>query len=304
MNPVLSLVIATLDRVAQLERCLASLPQHCDGIEVVVVDQSATHSAWDVVQRFHGKLQISYQYQKVPAASSARNLGVAYARGEWVGFPDDDAYFCEDTIAALRDKIESNRWDVVSGMTCDEAGAPTVVSWRRQSTRITRRSLRDTVAESTLFLRRSIFLECGGFDPFFGPGGSFGAEEAIDLLRRMQLRQPGLRMQYFPQIRLVHADSSPYGDADALRKAHCYARARGACFARHWKQASKRRITSEVCRHVIGSLVFRGLRRQSRIDCLRGYVAGFREYRRMHGTALPHPQLGLKVMAPEPICEP
>ncbi len=304
MNPVLSLVIATLDRVTQLERCLASLPQHCDGIEVVVVDQSATHSAWDVVQRFHGKLQISYQYQKVPAASSARNLGVAYARGEWVGFPDDDAYFCEDTIAALRDKIESNRWDVVSGMTCDEAGAPTVVSWRRQSTHITRRSLRDTVAESTLFLRRSVFLECGGFDPFFGPGGSFGAEEAIDLLRRMQLRQPGLRMQYFPQIRLVHADSSPYGDADALRKAHCYARARGACFARHWKQASKRRITSEVCRHVIGSLVFRGLRRQSRIDCLRGYVAGFREYRRMHATAQPHPQLGLKVMAAEPICEP
>lgn len=304
MNPVLSLVIATLDRVAQLERCLASLPQRCEAIEVVVVDQSAAHAAWDVVQRFHSKLQISYQYQKVPAASSARNLGVAYSRGEWVGFPDDDAYFCEDTIAALRDEIESNRWDVVSGMTCDEAGAPTVVSWHKQATPITRRSLRDTVAESTLFLRRSVFLECGGFDHIFGPGGSFGAEEAIDLLRRMLLQQPRLRMQYFPRIRLVHADSPPYGDADALRKAHRYARARGACFARHWKQASKRRITSEVCRHVVGSVVFRGLRRQSRIDCLRGYVEGFCEYRRMHVAAQPHPQLGLKAMAPEQTCEP
>ncbi|MGI4756382.1 MAG: glycosyltransferase family 2 protein [Janthinobacterium lividum] len=304
MNPVLSLVIATLDRVVQLECCLASLPQHCDAIEVVVVDQSVTHSASDVVQRFRSRLRISYQYQEVPAASSARNLGVAYARGEWVGFPDDDAHFCDDTISALMAAIKTNRWDVVSGMTCDEAGVPTVVSWRKKATPITRRSLRDTVAESTLFLRRSVFLECGGFDPIFGPGGLFGAEEAIDLLRRMLLRLPRLRTQYLPQIRLVHADSSPYGDADALRKAHRYARARGACFARHWKQASKRRITSEVCRHIIGSVVFRGLRQQSRIDCLRGYVAGFREYRRMHVTAQPHPQLVLKAMPPKQICEP
>ena len=282
MNPVLSLIIATVNRRSELERCLASLPKNSSALEVIVVDQSADRSALSVVLRFQNTLHISHHYQGVPAASSARNLGAVYARGEWVGFTDDDASFRKDTLQALMTRIESGKWDVITGMTCDDSGKATVLPWRKRTTSITRHSLRDTVAESTLFLRRELFLSCGGFDPIFGPGGSFEAEEAIDLLRRLGRQLPASRMRFFPEIKLVHAQTVPYRDQESLRKAYRYARARGACFARHWRHASLRRVASEVGRHLLGTVIFRGRRRQSRIDCLRGYLAGFYAYWQWH----------------------
>ena len=297
MKPVLSLIIATLERVPELERCLCSLPQGERQFEVIVVDQSPAKAAREVVRRFEGALEISYLYQSAPAASSARNLGVAHARGEWVGFPDDDARFRDDTLPELLKRIRSGHWDLITGMTCDDTGQPTAVSWRDAATDINRLSLRDTFAESTLFIKRQLFLSCGGFDPIFGPGGSFSAEEGIDLVRRIQSKQPETRMRFFPQIRLIHADTSPYKNEASLRQARGYARARGACFARHWRQASKRRIASELCRHALGSVVLRGLRRRSRLDCLIGYVAGFCEYRKFARSTAKEPQLQLDPMA-------
>ena len=283
MKPILSLVIATLDRVPELERCLASLEVNNELrslFEVVVVDQSSDRAAYEVVRRFEERLQISFTYQSVPAVSPARNLGVSFARGEWVGFPDDDARFRGDTLPLLLQAITSGAWDLITGMTCNEEGTPTVLRWRSKAYPITRHTIRTTVAESTLFMRRDLFLRHQGFDPTFGPGGLFGAEEAVDLIRRIQREAEAARMQYLPQIKILHADAAPYRDRAALRKVHLYARARGACFARHWRQASKRRIENDVARHLIGSMIFRGLRRECRIRSLQGYVRGFCDYHR------------------------
>jgi glycosyltransferase involved in cell wall biosynthesis len=282
MKLLFSLVLATVHREAELERCLASLclDGH-DDFEVFIVDQNTGNGVQPIAARFQDRLRIIYLHQAIPAASSARNFGAEHASGEWIGFPDDDVQFLPGTLLALRRHIHSGACDVISGMTCDESGKPSVASWRRVETPMTRRHLRSTVAESTLFLRRDLFLRNNGFDVLFGPGGPFGAEEAIDLVRRLQQTVPVHRMRFFPDICLIHANSIPYENQAALQKSRSYARARGACFARHWRSASRRRLLSEVSRHAIGSLVLRGLRRRSRIDCLRGYVEGFRAYREM-----------------------
>lgn len=280
MKPLLSLILATLHREAELERCLTSLcSDGHDDFEVLIVDQNTGDSAQQIAARFQHRLRIIYLHQVTPAASSARNLGAEHASGEWIGFPDDDVQFLPGTLHALRRHIHSGTCDVISGMTCDESGKSSVVPWRRVETAMTRRHLRSTVAESTLFIRRDLFLRNNGFDVLFGPGGLFGAEEAIDLIRRIQKTLPVQRMRFFPDICLIHANSVPYATEAALQKSRSYARARGACFARHWRSASSRRVLSEVSRHAIGSIVLGGLRRRSRIDCLLGYVEGFRAYR-------------------------
>jgi glycosyltransferase involved in cell wall biosynthesis len=279
-TPFLSLVIATVGREAELERCLSSL-LHDGGqdFEVILVDQNADDRVERVLQTFHGQLRTVHVRRSVAGASSARNAGAEAAQGTWIGFPDDDACFLPDTLQHLRRHILSGSFDLITGMTRDHTGRPSVLPWVTRECDITRHRLRQTVAESTLFVRRALFAQCNGFDPLFGPGGEFGAEEAIDLVRRIARQHPGARMRFLPDVCLLHENSLAYHDHESLRKAKNYARGRGACFARHWRQASKRRVISEVSRHAIGSIVLRGLRRKSRVDCLVGYVEGYRAYR-------------------------
>jgi GT2 family glycosyltransferase len=280
--PFLSLVIATVNREFELERCLASLVQDGNkGLEIIIVDQNVDDRVRRIMERYEQQLEIVHMRRSIIGASSARNAGAGIARGAWVGFPDDDAYFLPDTLRQFQHHAQAGEYDLISGMTRDDSGEPSVLPWFTRECDITKRLLRRTVAESTLFIRRALFAQCDGFDPLFGPGGEFCAEEAIDLVRRIRRDHPEARMRFFPAVCLVHANSVPYQNQKSLMKAKSYARGRGACFARHWRCVSKRRVLSEISRHAVGSLVLRGLRRRSRVDCLVGYVEGFRAYRRL-----------------------
>jgi glycosyltransferase involved in cell wall biosynthesis len=287
--PLLSLIIATVNRDSELERCFTSLLHDGgDDFEVVIVDQNCDDRVEKIVQRFGRQLRLIHVRRPIAAASSARNTGAEIAQGTWLGFPDDDAHFLPDTLSQLRHHAQTEAYDLISGMTRDHAGQPSVLPWITQQCDITKHLLRRTIAESTLFVRRELFLGCNGFDPLFGPGGEFGAEEAIDLVRRIRATHPEARMRFIPEVCLIHANSLPYHDHESLRKAKSYARGRGACFARHWRCVSKRRVLSEVSRHAVGSIVLRGLRRKSRVDCLLGYLEGFQAYRRLERS---HPSV-------------
>jgi glycosyltransferase involved in cell wall biosynthesis len=214
------------------------------------------------------------------SATDARNAGAARARGQWLGFPDDDCRFLPETLERIATHVAGDAVDVLTGMTRDQEGKPSVLPWHPSEATITRDTLRRSVAESTLYLRREIFFGVGGFDPAFGPGSLFAAEEGVDLVRRIWKAMPAVRMKYCPEICFVHRDGSSYGNESSLRKIHAYSRARGACFARHWQNASPKRVVNDVGRHVVGSLIFRGPRRRSRILSLVGYVEGFLAYRK------------------------
>jgi hypothetical protein len=135
-------------------------------------------------------------------------------------------------------------------------------------------------------IRSRTFWGVGGFDSTFGPGGGFGAEEGIDLVRRLWAVAPRTRMHYTPEIRFFHENASPYCDEVALQKTLHYARARGACFARHWRTSHLPRVIREIAKHMIGCTVFRGMRRQSRLLSLKGYVQGFFAYRSSYASRI------------------
>ena len=61
--------------------------------------------------------QVAFQ-----AASRARNLGVQHARGEWVGFPDDDCQFMPDTLIEIERLTRQSQISVVTGQTTDASG--------------------------------------------------------------------------------------------------------------------------------------------------------------------------------------
>ncbi|MDE1163047.1 MAG: glycosyltransferase family 2 protein [Acidobacteriaceae bacterium] len=279
--PLLSFIVATLDRTSELQSFLRSLQSsQLSDVELIIVDQNDDDRLVDLLASIQLPLPVQHLRMNRKSASSARNFGASVAVGEWIGFPDDDCALTPVTLERLRHHLQTTACDVLSGRTIDREGKASVLRWPDQACEIDRRSLRNAFAESTLYIRRSLFDQIGGFDAFFGPGGVYGAEEAVDLIRRLWAAVPDVRAAYVPDVCFIHADASPYSDEVALQKTYRYARARGACFARHWRSSYLPRAVWETGKHLAGSVLLRGKRRRSRILSLKGYAVGFIGYRR------------------------
>jgi glycosyltransferase involved in cell wall biosynthesis len=285
-RPLISFIIATYGRKDELHRCLNSIASEtAHDYEVIVVDQNPGDGLSSLIEEFSARMPLRHLRRPTPSVSAARNLGARYAAGLWLGFPDDDCYFLPSTIPTLRRLILAGDADLITGITVDEDGQRSILQWHQEEATINSRLLRRTLAESTLYLHRDVFQSVGGFDEDFGPGAIFPAEEGIDLIRRIwSLAPPKVRMRFSPELRFVHRDEKSSWTPARLQKARMYARGRGACTARHWKTFSRRRALVEISKHLIGSLVLRGLRRRSRYMTLLGYAEGFVQYHACHAN--------------------
>jgi len=96
-EPFFTLVVATYNRAAELEACLSNLAQiepvaECEH-EVIVVDNNSGDETRTVVERaaprFDGRLR--YAFVGRQGKGHALNHGIDIARGQVLGFTDDDA---------------------------------------------------------------------------------------------------------------------------------------------------------------------------------------------------------------------
>ena len=91
--PLISVVVCTRDRPAQIATCLGRLAEQAyPRFEVVVVDNApATDAVRVLVDRMAGgPVQFRYHAESRPGLSWARNAGVAVATGNVIAFLDDD----------------------------------------------------------------------------------------------------------------------------------------------------------------------------------------------------------------------
>jgi len=100
----LSVVIATKDRAAYVERALASLETQIGAppFEAIVVDNASSDATPAVVERAaaRGALPIRYLHEPEPNRGKARNRGIEAAVGEIVAFCDDDVSLPAGWVAA------------------------------------------------------------------------------------------------------------------------------------------------------------------------------------------------------------
>lgn len=89
MTPRVSVVVPTRDRLASLQRALASVTaQTFRSMEVVVVDDGSTDGTMGWLAGNAGVRRVT---NDTPGgAGAARNRGIAHARGELIAFLDDD----------------------------------------------------------------------------------------------------------------------------------------------------------------------------------------------------------------------
>lgn len=188
-RPALSLVVSTVGRPEALERLLRSLALEADNgadFELVVVDQDPEQRSLDVLHA----LEPPFPWQHLTSGrgvSVGRNTGLQAARGEVIGFPDDNCWFTGATLRAL-DRLFAARpeLDIVCGRQLTEDGRPSMLRWARTARPVTKANHHRTSIASTIFMRRRALRGIPWFDEDLGVGTStwFGACEESDLLLR------------------------------------------------------------------------------------------------------------------------
>jgi glycosyltransferase involved in cell wall biosynthesis len=232
-----SLIIATLDDDGDLTPCLESLARLNPGpvFEVIVVDQNGDDRLVQSIASFESRLPIRHERVAFRGACRARNHGARLARGEWLGFPDDDCELLPDLLQKVERLASDPRVRVITGRIIDTKGAPNVLRWGGEQRVFNRWTMFGCLTEATLFVQRTLFWTVGGFDERFGPGERFPAAEGIDLMNRMfgHIGQ-GVAI-YSPQVQMRHPSKIPPWNRWAVSRFHAYARGDGALIAKSFE---------------------------------------------------------------------
>jgi glycosyltransferase involved in cell wall biosynthesis len=232
-NPALSLIVCTYQRTRELETLFQSLAaQTFRDFEVIVIDQNpdARVKPYLKVAQSQG-LDIVHVRIARPNLSGARNIGIRAARGDWVGFPDDDCWYEPDMLMQLSACFSCS--DALSGAVAKwveygaSAALPLELSWRRT------RQFRDhALASFMLFFNAKMFDRVGLFDERMGVGLWFGAGEETDLVMRALVLGAVIRL--YPAAQVHHRLKAPcVQGADERMELRRRARATGALYAKH-----------------------------------------------------------------------
>jgi GT2 family glycosyltransferase len=117
-----SVIVPTHQRPAQLLRCLAALAAQDyprDDFEIIVVEDGDYAGTKSAVAGMAADRQLSIEFvAQSPRAgpASARNAGVAVARGTYVAFTDDDCEPAADWLSRLVSHLSANPSCAVGGL--------------------------------------------------------------------------------------------------------------------------------------------------------------------------------------------
>jgi glucosyl-dolichyl phosphate glucuronosyltransferase len=212
-EPVISVVVATYNRVADLRVGLESLTKQrqAGNYEIIVVDNNSTDATAAVVAEFHQRdPHIRYVFEPQPGASQARNRGWQEARGTYVAYLDDDCKVTPQWLSVAQDVVVQQAPAVFGGPYFAFYNTPKPRwfkdAYGTHSKGGVARALRadEYLSGGNMALRRDLLEQIGGFDPTFGPHGHVMAygEETV-LQQRIRLL-PNTTIYYEPRLFVFH----------------------------------------------------------------------------------------------------
>ncbi|MBM9458387.1 glycosyltransferase family 2 protein [Nocardioides sp. zg-536] len=201
-RPRVSLVTGSLFRQVFLERLFGSLEgQRFSDFEIIVIEQRDEDGIRRLVARFPG-LNVTVTSSD-RGLSRARNVGLREARGEIIGFPDDDCWYSPGTISRVVRRFDFDpSLDVLCGRVLTGTGP--MLNYPRGPVRIDRSNVWHTVVSPGLFVRRSAVDAIGDFDELLGVGSGTqaGSGEETDYVLRALTQ--GRRAEFDPLVHVNH----------------------------------------------------------------------------------------------------
>jgi glycosyltransferase involved in cell wall biosynthesis len=213
----ISIVMITHNRGTQIRMALEHLLNLPEKLHVIVVDNGSSDETIDIARSMGSTVEVVLLDHNLGCA--ARNIGVLKAKTPYVAFNDDDSWWAPGALTRASDLFDANSTlgliaaRIVVGL--EERLDP--LSHAMATSPLTQDHLNGIgvpvvgFAACGAVVRRTAFLQTGGFNPHFGVGG----EEhivALDLLRH------GWQLAYVEDI-VAHHYPSPVRDL-ARRKRH------------------------------------------------------------------------------------
>jgi glycosyltransferase involved in cell wall biosynthesis len=224
-----SLILATYGRIDELELFLGSLLDQTVGagaFEVIVVDQNDVLDLQPLIARFVSHFSVTHVRSAIKGLSLNRNIGLAYAKGEFVAFPDDDCQYYPDTLSRVQALFSVGAADVCLGRIRDRQRQKNIIRhWPTRELRVNAWNFFRLTSSITIFARKNDVR----FDERMGVGAYFGGSEDADYL--WQLLEGGHLLRYFPQVEVNHPDQR---SSDVPQyKLNSYMRGFGALIRKH-----------------------------------------------------------------------
>ncbi len=109
-NPLISVIVPVYNVLEYLPRCVQSImEQTYSNIEILLVDDGSTDGTGQLCDELALKDdRIKVFHKENGGSSSARNLGISYAKGEYLGFVDSDDYIDATMYEKLYNAISEN----------------------------------------------------------------------------------------------------------------------------------------------------------------------------------------------------
>lgn len=229
-----SLVVGTIGRSTELDRLLSSLKtQSQKNFEVIIVDQNLDQRVNQVIVAYADTFPIKHVQSEI-GLSHARNVGLGYASGELIAFPDDDCWYPPSALEQVDHFFcEHPTIDVVNGMAIDTDGVPCCGRWDTKPGYINRWNVWKRGISFTIFMRSKVIETTGLFDETLGVGTTSGfsaGEETSYLLRAIQ---SGVRIYYNPKIHIYHPTDQPAYDSIRKKRAYNYGMGLGRVLRLH-----------------------------------------------------------------------
>jgi glycosyltransferase involved in cell wall biosynthesis len=206
---LVSVIVTTYNRRDFLENALQSvLDQDYPDREVIVIDDGSTDGSQDVVRHI---AEVRYEWKENEGISSARNLGIALAQGDYVAFLDVDDLWKRKKLSAQVSRMEEE--GVLVSYT-DEI-------WLKNGRRLNQRKRHQKrsghiyeyclplciISPSSVVMRKAVFSEVGLFDE------TLPVCEDYDMWLRVCCRYPVLCI---PQPLIIKRG----GHTDQLSRSH------------------------------------------------------------------------------------
>jgi len=250
LGPQLSIVVASYNAATTIERCLASLNRQAaqDPYEVIVVDSSTDGTATVVAREFPNVRLVSSRSRLFPG--SARNLGVAQAKGDVIAFTDADCVVGPDWVRLVLEAHRGTPHPLLGG-TVDNANPESWIGWAYYfcsfSPWIPQPAARPMVEIPTtcLTLKRWLFDKYG---PFLE--GTYCSDSAFN----WKVGEDGLQPILLPSLQVSHLNITALSELIRRKSFH------GKCFARvrmtEQGFSRRRRLTYVVLSPLLPALLF------------------------------------------------
>ncbi len=207
MSPFFSVIIPTYNRPRQLGECLKALHKldySRSQFEVIVVDDGSSVDLLPIVAASASDLDVRLLKQANAGPGTARNRGVAEARGDYIAFTDDDCMPHADWLSKLALRLTRSPDALIGGHTLNalthdpySAASQALIDYLYEY--YGNRAQGVFFASNNIAMARSHFLDIGGFDVSF----PLAAAEDRDLCDRWQ--QHRYPMIYAPEAKIDHA---------------------------------------------------------------------------------------------------